>query len=189
MLRSLIRDCTPLAISTTKTKRECYSRAFDFLWLNYLCHDFFFPIYRLKQNQPLLQEHSSLNRKLRDLSSDSSQYSFSIDWWKALTSSFSRQENWSKKMLFHIVKQSRSLASTSDLLISTSVQKLTLGLKLRNRILKGKVCHYLGKGLLTLAMGPSVTLSFGNCGYSSSISIRFQERSPRTYFWLLCTKC
>lgn len=70
-------------------------------------------------------------------------------------------------MLFPIDNQSQSLAWTPDLLISTSVQKLTLGLKLRNCILKGKVCHYLGKGLLTLATGPSVTLSFGNYGYSS----------------------
>lgn len=80
-------------------------------------------------------------------------------------------------MLFRIDNQSRSLAWTPDLLISTSVQKLTLGLKLRNCVLKGKLCHYLGKGLLTLATGLSVTLSFGNYGYSSSISVYFQELS------------
>ena len=92
-------------------------------------------------------------------------------------------------MLFHTDNQSGSLALTSDLLISNSVQKLTLGLKLRNCILKGKVCHYLGRGLLTLATGPSVTLSFGNSGYSSSIGVYFQELSPWAYFWLPFTKC
>lgn len=92
-------------------------------------------------------------------------------------------------MLVHIANQPRSLASASDLLISTSVQELTLGFKLRNCILKGKVCHYLGQGLLTLAMGPSVTLSFGNCGYSSPIGVYFQELSPWAYFWLPFTKC
>lgn len=85
-------------------------------------------------------------------------------------------------VLFLRANQPWSLALASDLLISTSVQELTLGFKLRNCILKGKVCHYLGQGLLTLAMGPSVTLSFGNCGYSSPIGIYFQELSPWASF-------
>lgn len=92
-------------------------------------------------------------------------------------------------MLFLTANQLWSLASASDLLISTSVQELTLWFKLRNCILKGKVCHYLGQGLLTLAVGPSVTLYFGNCGYSSPIGIYLQGLSPWTSFWLPFTKC
>lgn len=38
-------------------------------------------------------------------------------------------------------------------------------------------------------MGLSVTLSFGNCGYSSPIGIYFQELSPWAYFWLPFAQC
>lgn len=47
MLRSITRHCAPLAISHAKTKRECCSKAFDFLWLSYLCQGFFFFVFNL----------------------------------------------------------------------------------------------------------------------------------------------
>lgn len=127
-------------------------------------------------------------KKIRDLSSDSSQYfSAQISGKYQLPHSLNRKLG--AKMLFHMANQPWSPASTSDLLISTSVQELTLGLKLRNHVLKGKVCHYLCKGLQSLAVEPSVTLSFGNSGYSSPIGVDFQELSLWAYFWLPFVKC
>lgn len=154
--------------------------------MNYLCQDCF-DLWTKQAFTAVYVETVFIKKKIRDLSSDSSQYFFSIDWWKVLASPFSGQENWNLNVSHS--QPAWGLALTSHLLISTSVREQTLRLKLRNCILKGKVCRYLGKGLQTLAVGLSVTLSFGNPGYSSPIDIYFQELPLWAYSWLPFAQC
>lgn len=108
------------------------------------------------------------------------QYSLGIEQWKVLASPFSRWENWSKthsqaaaELGLHFKSPDFHFCAGTD-----------IGVGIKKCILKRKVCHYLGQGLLTLALGPSVTLSFGNSGYSSPISMCFQELSLWPIFGL-----
>lgn len=134
-----------------------------------------------------MQEHCSLSKKLRDLSSDSSQYSFNTDW-NVLASLFSRQENWNKNVVSHrqpITEPGLDLRSAHFHFCA----EIDIGAKIKKLHSEREGLPLFGQRLTDFGNGTKCHTFLWQLWVFPVNRCVFPRTFPWAYFWLPLTKC